>query len=157
MKIVARPIDPQVFAPFGQVLESPGEGNRLDQAAQVANLREQTKINVCVVRASPASFPLTVTDLERHPFSSQTFFPLRAGRYLVMVAPGMDADTPDISQLQAFIVHGHQGVNYMAGTWHHPLATIGAAGEFGVLMWEDGGPRDTDWWKVPEVVTLTLE
>ncbi len=134
MKIVAHPIDAEAFAPFGQVLESSGDGNRLDHAAQVANLRDQARINVCLVRASPASFPLTVTDLERHPFSSQTFFPLRAERYLVIVAPGIGADAPDPSRLQAFIVQGHQGVNYTVGTWHHPLATIGTAGEFGVLM-----------------------
>ena len=157
MKIVVRPMNAEAFAPFGQVLESPGETNRLDHAAAAANLRSDAKINVCVVRASPATLPLKVTDMERHAFSSQAFFPLNVEKYLVMVAPAADQNTPDITRLQAFAVAGHQGVNYNAGTWHHPLATLGQAGEFAVLMWEDGGERDTDWSKVAEDVTVVLE
>lgn len=157
MKIVARPINASAFAPFGQVLESPGEGNRLDHAAAAANLRGRAKVNVCVVRARPLVLPHKITDMERHAFSSQAFFPLNAARYLVMVAPPADGDTPDMTGLQAFSVSGHQAINYNAGTWHHPLATIGKPGEFAVLMWEDGSARDTDWSKVSEDITVALE
>jgi len=157
VKIVVRPMDVEAFAPFGQVLESPGGTNRLNHAAAAANLRDDAKINVCVVRADPAALPLKVTDMERHAFSSQAFFPLSAEKYLVMVAPAADENAPDVTRLQAFSVAGHQGINYNAGTWHHPLATIGKAGEFAVLMWEDGGARDTDWSKVTQDVTVVME
>ncbi len=157
MKIVARPMDASVFAPFGQVLESPGEANRLDHAAAAANLRGHAKVNVCVVRALPLALPHKITDMERHAFSSQAFFPLNVERYLVMVAPSADDDAPDMTGLRAFSVAGHQAINYDAGTWHHPLATLGGPGEFAVLMWEDGGDRDTDWSKVSEDVTVLLE
>lgn len=157
MNIVVRPMDASAFAPFGQVLESPGEANRLDHAAAAANLRDDAKINVCLVRALPLALPHKITDMERHAFSSQAFFPLNVARYLVMVAPPADGDMPDMTGLQAFSVAGHQAINYNAGTWHHPLATLGGPGEFAVLMWEDGSDRDTDWSKVSEDVTVVLE
>ncbi|MCH8111958.1 MAG: ureidoglycolate lyase [Proteobacteria bacterium] len=157
MNIVVRPMDASAFAPFGQVLESPGEANRLDHAAAAANLRDDAKINVCLVRALPLALPHKITDMERHAFSSQAFFPLNVARYLVMVAPPADGDMPDMTGLQAFSVAGHQAINYNAGTWHHPLATLEGPGEFAVLMWEDGGDRDTDWSKVSEDVTVVLE
>lgn len=154
MRISVRPIEAGAFAPFGQLLETPGASNRLDHAGAVANLRDQANINVAVVRALPLALPHNITDMERHPFSSQAFFPLNVEKYLVMVAPQGDGDAPDMAGLQAFSVGGHQGINYNAGTWHHPLGTIGAPGEFAVLMWEDGGDRDTDWSKVTADVTV---
>lgn len=157
MQVAVRPIDAEVFAPFGQLLETPGGRDRLNHAAAAANLRDDAQINVCVVRAHPLALPHKITDMERHPFSSQAFFPLNVDQYLVMVAPPADNDTPDMARLQAFSVAGHQAINYSAGTWHHPLATIGGSGEFAVLMWEDGGDRDTDWSKVAEDVTVALE
>ncbi len=157
MQIAVRPIEAEAFSPFGQLLETPGSANRLDHAAAAANLRYQAKVNVCVVRALPLALPHKITDMERHAFSSQAFFPLNVERYLVMVAPPAGDDTPDMTGLQAFSVAGHQAINYNAGTWHHPLATLGEPGEFAVLMWEDGGERDTDWSKVSEDVTVVLE
>ena len=156
MKIAVRPISAEAFAPFGQVLESPGEGNRLDHAAAAANLRGEAEINVCVVRALPLALPHKITDMERHAFSSQAFFPLNVERYIVMVAPPADDESPDMSGLKAFSVSGQQAINYSAGTWHHPLGTLGGPGEFAVLMWEDGGDRDTDWSKVSDDVTVVL-
>lgn len=156
MKIVVRPMNAEAFAPFGQVLESPGGANRLNHAAAAANLRGDAKVNVCVVRAHPLALPHKITDMERHAFSSQAFFPLNAERYLVMVAPPADDNAPDMTGVRAFSVTGHQAINYNAGTWHHPLATLGEPGEFAVLMWEDGGDRDTDWSKVSEDVTVVL-
>ena len=156
MQIAVRPIEAEAFSPFGQLLETPGGSNRLDHAAAAANLRDQAKINVCVVRALPLALPHKISDMERHAFSSQAFFPLNVERYLVMVAPPADEGAPDMAGLQAFSVAGHQAINYDPGTWHHPLATIGDPGEFAVLMWEDGGDRDTDWSKVTEDVTVAM-
>ncbi len=83
--IAARPITAAAFAPFGQLLETPGEGARLDRAGALFNGREAATPNLALVRATAARLPLTIELMERHPHSSQAFFPLAGGRYLVMV------------------------------------------------------------------------
>jgi ureidoglycolate hydrolase len=153
--ILPKPIDEASFAPFGQVLNSPGESPRHDHAAEVANQRDEAAINVAVVRALPAKLPLQVSALERHPFSSQSFFPLDVGRYLIAVATA-DGDKPDLAGLQAFIVDGSTAINYAPGVWHHPLQTLDDPGTFALLMWEDGGPRDTDWHQVEGEVRIEI-
>ena len=56
--------------------------------------------------------------LERHLWGSQTFVPLQAGRWVVLVARGHVH--PDPGTLAAFAVAPRQGVTLHAGTWHHP-------------------------------------
>ena len=79
--------------------------------------------------------------LERHPQGSQAFIPMQGQAFLVVVAPGLNADEPDLSQLQAFISDGSQGVNYRAGTWHHPLLTLEAPSDFAVIDRIGSGPN----------------
>lgn len=120
-----------------------------------SRLREQPAVNIFVCRAHELKkggregagyFPVKL--LERHPFTSQTFVPLAASaRYLVIVAPTLPASgsdpalptprapdhpgggMPDLSKLEAFVANGDQGVTYAAGTWHAPMAVIGAGDE----------------------------
>ncbi len=68
--------------------------------------------------------------LERHPKGSQAFIPLQQQKFLIIVAPALDENTPDISKLCAFISNGKQSINYRAGTWHHPLLTFEAPSDF---------------------------
>ena len=72
--------------------------------------------------------------LERHPFSAQSFIPLRQTRYLVAVALGDACGLPDLESLRAFIAGPHQGVCYRPGIWHHRLTALDAPTEFAVFM-----------------------
>ncbi|KAI8725204.1 hypothetical protein NCS52_00091000 [Fusarium sp. LHS14.1] len=87
----------------------------------------------------------TVSVLERHPFTSQTFSPLMStsSMYLVIVAPslppspqdeGLPVPTgdglpgrglPDLRGLRAFVATNRQAVTYGAGTWHAPMVAMG--------------------------------
>ncbi|MDO4640221.1 MAG: ureidoglycolate lyase [Neisseria sp.] len=54
----------------------------------------------------------------------------------MVVAPNGANDKPDETQMRAFYAEHGQGVNYHAGTWHHPLLThseIGNSGDFIVV------------------------
>ena len=77
--------------------------------------------------------------LERHPYTTQTFIPMGLApgdpdtKYLVIVAPTLPPTPsfpyrgpPDLQNLRAFVAHGRQAVTYGAGTWHAPMAVIGA-------------------------------
>ena len=77
--------------------------------------------------------PFEISMLERHPKGSQAFIPMHGQKFLVVVAPSLNTDEPDLSQLKAFITDGSQGVNYRAGTWHHPLLTLESPSDFAVV------------------------
>lgn len=107
-------------------------------------------------------FPVTI--LERHPFTTQTFIPMASQtRYLVIVAPSLPSPSypalptpsrapdipgpglPDLSRLEAFIATGDQAVTYGAGTWHAPMAVLGAEDEkvdFVVVQFQNGVPNE---------------
>jgi ureidoglycolate hydrolase len=102
--------------------------------------------------------------LERHPFTTQTFTPLRSAvdGYLVIVAPSLPASQqdahlpvpvdgngdrlpgrglPDVRSLKAFVATSSQAVTYGAGTWHAPMVTLGARGatlDFVVFQFKSG-------------------
>ncbi|KAH0498235.1 hypothetical protein TgHK011_005500 [Trichoderma gracile] len=98
--------------------------------------------------SSSAGNTFTVRHLERHPFTAQTFTPIKstASTYLVIVAPSLppsprDKDLPvpsgdglpgrglpDLGRLRAFIATDSQAVTYGAGTWHSPMVVLGQAG-----------------------------
>jgi ureidoglycolate lyase len=47
------------------------------------------------------------------------------------------AETPDAVP-RLFLARNGQGVNYRAGTWHHPLLALGEVSDF--LVIDRGGP-----------------
>ncbi|KAI0202047.1 ureidoglycolate hydrolase [Astrocystis sublimbata] len=114
------------------------EGGEGEGGSESRNARENTSDGGVQIRV-----------LERHPFTSQTFIPLtadRTKRYLVVVAPTLDATgqdededlpapardaglpgrgLPDPTRLAAFVATGEQAVTYGPGTWHAPMIALG--------------------------------
>jgi ureidoglycolate lyase len=108
----------------------------------------------------------TVSILERHPYTTQTFSPLGLSAhehtaFLVVVAPSLSAPAsattaetsaggtttvqiaspPDLSRIRAFVARGDQAVTYGPGTWHAPMAVVGRRRvDFVVTQFVDGVP-----------------
>src|SRR3954452_15441385 len=97
--IAPREIDSDAFAPFGQLLDAPGESSRLDFAGAVGNGRQDARPNLALIRARPVSDRYRLTELERHRYSSQAFSPLDVDRYLATVCKNDGTGTPDVSSL----------------------------------------------------------
>lgn len=149
--LVARPLTPEAFAPFGDVVSAglkagaaanQGTAVRFDWSARLENGRSGAKPNLAVFRSVPQALPFTVKLLEHHPQSSQAFLPMRCSRFLVCVAPTAPSGGPDLEGLVAFVCGPGQGVNYHRGVWHHPIIALDAPAEFAMLAWEDGGEED---------------
>ena len=88
MKIItARSVNADSFAQYGQLLDVPEAPGRYDFQAELFNGRTDAKPNLMLVQADAQSLPLNMKVMERHPQSSQAFFPLDAKRYLVLVCP----------------------------------------------------------------------
>jgi ureidoglycolate lyase len=157
------PLTAEAFAPFGQVLQAPLRGEassnqgtavRLDRVATLVNTRGGCPPNLAMVRALPQAMPLAMRLMERHPCSSQAFIPLQCARYLVIVAPTASGGGPDWAGLRAFVASAGQGINYAAGTWHHPFTALDSAADLAMLAWEDGTKSDCEEVPLPEPITV---
>jgi len=143
----ASPLSSDAFAPFGDVIETEGRESRWINDNTCRRFDELARIDVAedggwpvlsVFEANPRSLPLKIRTLERHPLSSQAFFPLSSRPFLVVVAE--NGPSPSAGLLRAFVSSGNQGVNYRRNTWHHPLIALGEMSRF--LVIDCGGPRE---------------
>ena len=145
--LTPRPLTADAFAHHGEVIEASdraerrvinyGNTVRFHDLAAVDVAAEEGWPLVNIFRSTPLPAPVAIEVMERHPLSSQAFYPLSARPYLVVVAgPGaFDADN-----IEAFIADGTQGVNYRAGVWHHYCLALGGVSDF--LVIDRGGRGD---------------
>lgn len=145
------PIDPDVYAPFGALIApratpprsaNHGRAEAWDDLAELVNDRpDRAWPSVSLFRCAPERRAvLDVRWLERHPRSTQMFVPMRAGRYLVVVALGDDA--PSIESLRAFVVEGSRAITYRPGVWHHPMIALDDTLDFVNFLFADGSDED---------------
>ena len=138
------------FARFGEVISCQGNDyfhindahTERYHALVMTEIMGDAKAGISIFRnIKSTQIPFEISMLERHPNGSQAFIPMQGQKFLIVVAPSLDTDTPDLSQLCAFITDGTQGVNYRAGTWHHPLLTLEAPSDFAVIDRIGSGPN----------------
>lgn len=146
MNIVAKPLNAEEFAPYGDVLAPPADFGRVyfDRGLRSTRPSAWPSLSVSHAKFLP-KLPLQATVMERHEFSSQSFVPLDVSRWLVIVAPPGADDGPDASRAVAFVAGPGHGVTYHAGTWHHPLTILDRPGRFAVFMWRDGTSTDEEF------------
>lgn len=154
--LVAEPLTPDAFAPFGDVIEASeraetipinyGWTTRFNALSDVA-VGDGHAI-VSIFRSKPLA-PLVLKIFERHPLGSQAFMPLNGRPFLVAVGPPGDFDP---AAVRVFRAEAHQGVNYAKGTWHHFLLALEAESDFLVVDREGPGENldevelaEADW------------
>ena len=142
MRLIAKPLTSETFAAFGEVLRAPDEPGRLYTEMALSNRRAQAAPSLSFTYKAPSPLPLASTTMERHRYSSQSFVPMDAGRWIAIVAPHGADGAPDMTRAQAFLARADQGVTYGADVWHHPFTVIDRPGRFAVFMWKDGTPAD---------------
>ena len=135
--ITARPLTAAAFAPFGDVLDTAGDPDKLINAGLCERYHDRARLDfgdgragISIFNAQPRSLPYTCDLLERHPEGSQAFIPMTQHPFLVIVAPD-DAGTPGAPQ--AFITFPGQAINLHRGTWHGVLTPLHSPGLFAVI------------------------
>lgn len=162
MKKTALPLTADAFVPFGDVLEAnpdarcltinQGYTQRFHDLAKVDVLQNQGRAGISIFRSTPLPMPIQIHLLERHPLSSQAFFPLSPRPYLVVVAPPGDLDE---NAIRVFLAQPGQGVNYHAGTWHHFCLALEAESDFLVVDRIGGGENCDEYeLKMPFEIVL---
>lgn len=130
----------KVFAPYGDVIElSPhnkqkniNHGNtvRHHDLARLDLTAKGGKPSINIFRSTPLTRPIMISQMERHPLSSQLFFPLGDKAYLVVVAAKGEFNS---RKIRAFLAEPDQGVNYHAGVWHHYSLALYEVSDFLVI------------------------
>lgn len=163
--LVAQPLTAPGFARYGSVLATSagvagagrlingGTTERFDLIDDLQLCADGGRPVLALFRAQARSFPHAVTEMERHALSSQTFVPLGARRFVIVVAVAGEA--PAANALAAFITDGAQGVTLAPGTWHHALLAVDA-GDF-VVVERVGAAVDCDVCTLAEAVSLRLQ
>ena len=160
--IQLQPLSIENFAPFGEVICCGGQDffhindahTERYHALVMTEIMGDAKAGISIFRnIKSTQIPFEISMLERHPNGSQAFIPMQGQKFLIVVAPSLDTDTPDLSQLCAFITDGTQGVNYRAGTWHHPLLTLEAPSDFAVVD-RIGTGHNCDVYQFPETFKI---
>jgi ureidoglycolate lyase len=154
MRLLTEPLTAAAFAPFGEVLEAPAAPGRAYIDAALANRRAHARPSLSFSTKEPAALPLRSTTMERHRHSSQSFVPMEAGRWLVLVAPHGADGGPDMARARAFLARPDQGVTYGADVWHHPSTVLDRTARFAIFMWKDGSAADDEF---VEVAPFTVE
>lgn len=145
-KIIAEPLNKDNFSEFGDVIQRPPEGVREFFNDRLENNRTDARADLSLAAIKPVDrLPLHATVMERHPFSSQTFLPLKASRYFVVVAPDGNDGGPDLTRVRAYIAEGDQCVTYRCGVWHHGMTALDETAVMAVLMWCDGSSGDEEF------------
>lgn len=144
--LTPEPLSAEAFAPYGDVI-APAQakeeriinfGNtvRFHDLAKLDLTRDNGTPLVNIFRSTPLERPIRVKTMERHPLSSQAFYPLGPLPYMVVVSGTGDFD---IKNLRAFVAGPYQGVNYAPGVWHHYSLALDEVSDF--LVIDRGGPE----------------
>jgi ureidoglycolate lyase len=144
--IRAEPLTRAAFRPFGEVLETEGVAQAINEG-RTLNFADLARVDagrggrvrLSIYRSSPVELPFPIRRMERHPLGSQAFYPLHDRPFPVIVAlPGARLRPPD---LRAFMTNGRQGVNLGPGVWHHYQLSLEQASEYLVIDRAGPGPN----------------
>lgn len=146
MKLKPVPLTAAAFAPYGDVIKASenavqkiiNDGNtiRFHDLARLDLTAGHGQPLLSLFRSTPLPRPIAVNVMERHPLSSQAFYPLGRHPYLVVVADKGDFNP---ATLKVFLAGPGQGVNYHKGTWHHYNLALEDVSDF--LVIDRGGPE----------------
>jgi ureidoglycolate lyase len=153
--LVPVPLTAEAFAPYGDVLEA-RETGRFFFDERLENRRAHARPSVSVARIAPSPAPHRLIKMERHEHSSQSFLPMAAARWLVVVAPDLPDGGPDMARARAFLPAPGQGITYACMVWHAPMSVFDAEALFGVVMWNDGTAADTTFIDLAAPVVVSL-
>lgn len=133
--LVARPMTPEAFAPYGEIIGERGD-IRLDLGGGNAGLASQT------VEARPLSFDF----LGRHEKTEQVFAPIGGTRSIIAVALTDEENRamPNADRMAAFIIDGSCAFKLHRGTWHTSAFPLGESATFLVIDREGTLENDYD-------------
>ena len=131
----ARPLDAALLAPYATVLDAPGgKARAVPEVMAIADVPGAHAFTILC--PAPVAGPISIAALERHPHSTQSFLPLAAGRWLILVAPTSASGEPDLGGALAFIAGPEDAICIGQDVWHAGLTVLDQPAQFGMIMWK---------------------
>jgi ureidoglycolate lyase len=137
MKLQAKSLTAEAFAPFGDVLDITGAPDKIINAGFCERYHDRARMDfgaggragISLFNAQPRELPYQCDLMERHPDGSQAFVPMSEHPFLVIVA---EDDAGPVNP-RAFLTAPGQGINILRNTWHGVLTPLHAPGLFCVI------------------------
>lgn len=147
------PLTAAAFAPWGEVLDTQGEPDRIINEGRCGRWHDRARLDadrlgLSLFRSQSVALPYAFSLVERHPRGSQAFLPLSEHPFLVIVAPD-EGGVP--GRPRAFLTAPGQGINLARSAWHGVLTPLADPGLFAVVDRCGEGPNleeyryDADW------------
>ena len=137
ISIKIEPLTAPAFAPFGDVLSTSGDPDKIINQGLCGRWHDRADIDfsegragISLFRSEVRSLPYMLDMVERHPEGSQAFLPMTEHPFLVIVAEDKSG-IPGVPK--AFRTAPGQGINFHRGTWHGVLTPLHAPGLFAVV------------------------
>ena len=149
------PLTAQNFAPFGAVIERPGEpGERALHGRWFEEGPPGSGLQVHANHVPASALPLAVRRIERHPHAAQGFVPLDVAAFLCVVFPAGPDGAPLLGGARAFLAPGRLGVIYARNVWHLGATVLDRPGSFVVLMRRANDGADDVFAGIAEEVSI---
>ncbi len=154
--LTAQKLSAQAIAPYVTILSAPDR-----KATVVAPVLEVGDVPghhaFTILCPNPvADGAVSITALERHAHSTQSFLPIKAGRWLVLVAPTAADGSPDMSGARAFVAGPEDAICIGRNVWHAGLTVLDQPAEFGMLMWKAAAGDDGVLHQLQAPLTIML-
>jgi ureidoglycolate lyase len=116
------------------------------------------KHGFAILCPQPASgSKVTITALERHPHSTQSFIPIRSGRWLIVLAPTLPDGSPDIANVRSFLAGPDDAICIHRDVWHAGLTVLDGPAEFAMMMWRTDAGDDGIVHTLAEPLSFTID
>jgi len=151
------PLSPYALAPFVTVLRAK-DGKFTDVPAVLEPGDVPGHHAFAILCPQPATGKaVTITALERHPHSTQSFVPIRIGRWIVLVAPNLADGSPDVANIRAAVAGPEDAICIGRNVWHAGLTVLDRPAEVGMIMWKADAGDDGVLHELKTPLTLAVD
>lgn len=151
-----RRLTPGAAEPFAYSVRAvDGKATEAPMVTAAADVPGRHVFTVLAPKPVPAD-AISIAFLERHPHSTQTFLPIKAGRWLVVVAPTLLSGEPDLEGIEAFVAGPDDAICIARNAWHAGLTVLDQPAEIGMFMWRSDAGDDGVVFNLEKPLALTL-
>ncbi|MDB5474068.1 MAG: putative ureidoglycolate lyase [Devosia sp.] len=154
-RLHAVPIDAAALAPYATIIAS-SDGKPRAVAEVMGHDNAPGAHAFTILCPQPVSGALTIAALERHAHSTQSFVPIRASRWLIVVAPKTVNGDPDLDRALAFLAGPEDAICIGRDVWHAGLTVLDQPAQFGMIMWKTEAGDDGVLFQLPEAIEIAL-
>jgi ureidoglycolate lyase len=129
------PLTADAIAPFATLLKAKdGKYTDIPAVLEVGDTPGHHGFAILCPQPAPAG-KVSIASLERHPHSTQSFVPIKVGRWIVVLAPTLPDGSPDTANVRAFVAGPTDAICIHRNVWHAGLTVLDSPAEVAMMMW----------------------